>query len=148
MVLASLFFTPGFPLTDAYALRGLAERQRAYGPVRLWSSAAYIAANIGGGFLIGVIARTQHHLADRLGVRASARSAHRCCLPLSAAPGVKGQTAPSAKILWRSPVFVAVLVACSLVQASHALYYGFSTIDWTAKGLERHDHRLRCGRSA
>jgi PPP family 3-phenylpropionic acid transporter len=32
-------------------------------------------------------------------------------------------------------VFVAVLIACSLVQASHALYYGFSTIDWTTKGL-------------
>jgi hypothetical protein len=30
---------------------------------------------------------------------------------------------------------VAVLIACSLVQASHALYYGFSTIDWTTKGL-------------
>src|SRR5262249_2951039 len=57
MVLAALFFTPGFPLTDAYALRGLAERRRAYGPVRLWSSAAYIAANIGGGIVIGVICR-------------------------------------------------------------------------------------------
>src|SRR5262245_25544324 len=58
LVLASMFFTPGFPLTDAYALRGLAERRRAYGPVRLWSSAAYIAANIGGGVLIGIIGRS------------------------------------------------------------------------------------------
>ena len=56
-------------------------------------------------------------------------------VPLAPHPVSKSQTAPSAKILWRSPVFVAVLVACSLVQASHALYYGFSTIDWTAKGL-------------
>src|SRR5919109_974496 len=57
IALAAVFFTPGFPLTDAYALRGLAERRRSYGSVRLWSSAAYIAANVGGGFLIGLIPR-------------------------------------------------------------------------------------------
>jgi PPP family 3-phenylpropionic acid transporter len=56
-------------------------------------------------------------------------------LPLQPHPTHKGGPAPSAKILWRSSVFVAVLIACSLVQASHALYYGFSTIDWTTKGL-------------
>ena len=50
MVVAAIFFTPTFPLADAYALRGLTERGRTYGPVRLWSSAAYIAANLGSGF--------------------------------------------------------------------------------------------------
>jgi MFS transporter, PPP family, 3-phenylpropionic acid transporter len=134
MVLGALFFTPGFPLTDAYALRGLAERRRAYGPVRMWASAAYIVANIGGGFLIGVIGRTNiiwvivaaFVLGSILAVT---------LLPLAPPPAHRSGAAPSAKVLWRSPVFVAVLVACSLVQASHALYYGFSTIDWTAKGL-------------
>jgi MFS transporter, PPP family, 3-phenylpropionic acid transporter len=134
LVLASLFFTPGFPLTDAYALRGLAERRRAYGPVRLWSSAAYIAANVGGGFLIGVIAR-----ANIIWVLVAAFALGSMCaamlLPLAPHPVAKSEQAPSAKVLWRSPVFVAVLIACSLVQASHALYYGFSTIDWTAKGM-------------
>jgi PPP family 3-phenylpropionic acid transporter len=134
LVLASLFFTPGFPLTDAYALRGLAERRRAYGPVRLWSSAAYIAANVGGGFLIGVIAR-----ANIIWVLVAAFALGSICaallLPLAPHPVTKSGQAPSAKVLWRSPVFVAVLIACSLVQASHALYYGFSTIDWTAKGM-------------
>ena len=134
MVLAALFFTPGFPLTDAYALRGLAERRRAYGPVRLWSSAAYIAANIGGGIVIGVIAR-----ANIIWLIVAAFVLGTICavmlLPLQPHERVKSDPAPSAKVLWRSPVFVAVLVACSLVQASHAVYYGFSTIDWTAKGL-------------
>lgn len=134
MVLASLFFTPGFPLTDAYALRGLAERRRAYGPVRLWSSAAYIAANIAGGFLIGIIGR-----ANIIWLLVSAFVLGSLCaltlVPLAPHPAVRSGPASSAKVLWRSPVFVAVLIACSLVQASHALYYGFSTIDWTAKGL-------------
>ena len=134
LVLASLFFTPGFPLTDAYALRGLAERRRAYGPVRLWSSAAYIAANIGGGVLIGVIARS-HIIWLLVAAFVIGAICAFILLPLAPHPVSKSQASPSAKILWRSPVFVAVLIACSLVQASHALYYGFSTIDWTAKGL-------------
>ena len=43
--------------------------------------------------------------------------------------------APSGKRLWREPVFVAVAAAASLIQASHAIYYGFSTLDWQAAGL-------------
>src|SRR2546421_4577620 len=31
--------------------------------------------------------------------------------------------------------FIPVAVAASLVQASHAVYYGFSTLAWTASGL-------------
>src|SRR6478672_1554245 len=53
IALAAVFFTPGYPLTDAYALRGLTDRRLAYGPIRLWASAAYI----GGGFLLGSIPR-------------------------------------------------------------------------------------------
>ena len=38
--------------------------------------------------------------------------------------------------LWRSGVFVAVIVGASLIQASHAVLYGFVTLQWTAKGLD------------
>jgi PPP family 3-phenylpropionic acid transporter len=48
IALVAVFYTPTYPLADAYALRGLAERGKAYGPVRLWSSAACIVANICG----------------------------------------------------------------------------------------------------
>jgi PPP family 3-phenylpropionic acid transporter len=37
--------------------------------------------------------------------------------------------------LLREPAFLAVVAAASLIQASHAVYYGFSTIDWQAAGL-------------
>ena len=56
VALASLALAPGMPLTDAYALKGLASRGRAYGPVRLWGSVAFVAANLGGGFIIDRIA--------------------------------------------------------------------------------------------
>ncbi len=134
IALAAVFFTPGYPLTDAYALRGLTDRRLAYGPIRLWASAAYIAANIGGGFLLGSIPR-----ADIIWLLVSAFAVGvvgaAFLLPLAPHPHHKAGPHPSAKVLWTSPVFVAALVACSLVQASHALFYGFSTIDWTSKGL-------------
>jgi PPP family 3-phenylpropionic acid transporter len=42
----------------------------------------------------------------------------------------------SPKILLRNPAFLAVLLASSMVQGSHALYYGFSTMQWRAEGLD------------
>jgi len=39
---------PVLPLTDAYGLRGLALRGKAYGPVRVWGSVAFIAATTSG----------------------------------------------------------------------------------------------------
>ena len=32
--------------------------------------------------------------------------------------------------------FLVITAAASLVQASHAVYYGFSTLDWSARGLD------------
>jgi PPP family 3-phenylpropionic acid transporter len=40
------------------------------------------------------------------------------------------------KSLLRDPSFIAVLAAASLIQASHAVYYGFSTLEWRAAGLD------------
>jgi MFS transporter, PPP family, 3-phenylpropionic acid transporter len=42
--LASFIYAPLLPLTETYALKGLAERGRAYGPVRLWGSVAFIVS--------------------------------------------------------------------------------------------------------
>ena len=46
LALASTFYTPIMPLADAYALRGLGGLKRAYGPVRLWGSAAFIVGSV------------------------------------------------------------------------------------------------------
>ena len=47
VALASLATAPTMPLLDAYALKGLALRGRAYSPVRLWGSVAFVIANFG-----------------------------------------------------------------------------------------------------
>ena len=47
---------PVLPLTDAYGLKGLAQRGKSYGPVRMWGSIAFIVANLTGGVLLNVLA--------------------------------------------------------------------------------------------
>ena len=59
LIFGSFAWTPVVSLTDAYALKGLRARGRAYGPVRLWGSAAYIAASLFAGLLIDVVSGRQ-----------------------------------------------------------------------------------------
>jgi PPP family 3-phenylpropionic acid transporter len=46
------------------------------------------------------------------------------------------QPAPPRKSLLRDPAFIAVLAAASLIQSSHAVYYGFSALAWRSAGLD------------
>src|SRR4029077_10629513 len=52
-------WTPTGPLTDAYALRGVAHYGLNYGPLRLWGSAAFVVGALACGLLVDVIA-SQH----------------------------------------------------------------------------------------
>ena len=121
-------------LSDVYALRGLAPLRRAYGPVRLWGSAAFIVANLAAGYLFDIIAAR-----DLIWLIVAAVA---LCLvaawalpPLGTRPaGEQAGETPPARVLLRDPSFIAVAAAASLIQGSHALYYSFSTIDWQAAG--------------
>jgi MFS transporter, PPP family, 3-phenylpropionic acid transporter len=132
--LAAVAFSPVLSLTDAYALSGLAVRQRAYGPVRLWGSVAFIAGNVGAGFLLGFIA-PGHLIWLIVAALAVSVAAAVALLPLHAG----GAPAPAAVMhspwtLLRNPAFLAVALASSTIQGSHALFYGFSTLEWRAAG--------------
>ena len=133
---AMVALSPMLSLSDAYALSGLGARGRTYGPVRLWGSVAFIAGNVGAGFILEAIA--PGHLiwlivfALMLVVVAAA-----ALEPLDGGSGpAEAPPRQSPKILLRNPAFVAVVLASSMVQGSHALYYGFSTMDWRAAGLD------------
>ena len=135
--LAMAALSPMLSLSDAYALSGLGARGRSYGPVRLWGSVAFIAGNVGAGFLLEAIAPGRLIwlivfalvlvVAAASGLTALVRGANPAELPVSR---------PSPKVLLRNPAFVAVVLASSMVQGSHALYYGFSTMQWRAEGLD------------
>jgi PPP family 3-phenylpropionic acid transporter len=134
IALAALFWTPVFPLLDAYSLRLASLRALDYGRVRLWGSVSFIATNVAAGYLLNVtpIFLVVWVIAGSIFTFAlSARA-----LPRYAAPPVHERRQRLAK-----PPRVLLLGVCAAacVQASHALVYGFSSLDWLSKGIS-HGH--------
>jgi len=133
--LTSLFSTPLMPLAETYALKGLMARKRAYGPVRLWGSFAFILGNFAAGFAADIMP-AQHLI--WLMVAASALVALAACelAPLARSVPEEDGKALLHQTLLRDPAFIFVLAAASLIQASHAVFYGFSAVQWQAAGLD------------
>ena len=134
VALAAALAAPAIPLADAYALKGLALRQRAYGPVRLWGSAAFIAANFAAGFASGYIAPTGY-IWLIVAASAAAAAASLALRPLRPRGSSEPAAPRSRRRLLAIPGVLPVAVGASLIQASHAVYYGFATLDWTGRGL-------------
>jgi PPP family 3-phenylpropionic acid transporter len=134
-VAISIAYSPLLPLADSYSLRGLMVRGLAYGPVRLWGSVAFICANMAGGAFLAALGAS-----DLVWVLTGAMAiiaAVTMVLPRTPDDvGAPKQKTADAVGLWRSGLFVTVAVGASLIQASHAVLYGFATLQWTANGLD------------
>ena len=130
--LLACVWTPLSPLTDGYALKGVAYYGLNYGPMRLWGSAAFIVGALVCGALLDVL-----H-SDRLiwiivAVGALSAFASLGLAPLDAPPALGEQ--PRASGLLRQPLFWAIVGAHTLIQGSHGAYYGFASITWQSAGL-------------
>ena len=134
-VLASLGLAPLMPLAETYAFKGLTARGQAYGPVRLWGSATYILGNLAAGYATDVI--PARHIIWMVVVASFATVlASYKLVPISAAAPVTSEPARPQLRLLRDRSFIAVLAAASLIQASHAVFYGFSAVQWRGAGLD------------
>lgn len=134
-VLASLGLAPLMPLAETYAFKGLTARGKAYGPVRLWGSATYILGNLVAGYATDII--PARHIVWMVVVASFATVlASYALVPISTAAPVTNEPAQPRPSLLRDPTFIAVLAAASLIQASHAVFYGFSAVQWRGAGLD------------
>jgi MFS transporter, PPP family, 3-phenylpropionic acid transporter len=126
-------WTPMVPLTDAYALRGVARYGLNYGPLRLWGSAAFVAGALICGLLVDVIAAK-----NLIWVIASV-AALGAFVGLGLQPLGKPKSVANiqhgAGALLRDPGFLAIIVTSALIQGSHAAYYIFASIAWQQAGL-------------
>ena len=126
-------WTPMVPLTDAYALSGVARYGLNCGPLRLWGSAAFVVGALICGLLVDVIAATQliWVIASVAGLGA--------IVSLGLTRLDHPKTAPVARhganALLREPGFLAIIVAAALIQGSHAAYYTFASITWQGAGF-------------
>jgi MFS transporter, PPP family, 3-phenylpropionic acid transporter len=126
-------WTPMVPLTDAYALRGVARYGLNYGPLRLWGSAAFIVGALACGLLVDVVA-AKHLIWIIASVAALGAVAGLGLQPLDQ-PKIAPAAQRGDRALLRDPGFLAIIVASALIQGSHAAYYTFSSITWQAAGL-------------
>lgn len=132
---ASIGFTPLMPLCETYAFKGLTARGKAYGPVRLWGSATFILGNLVAGVAADII--EPRHIIWMI-VIASCGTAlvSFALMPVSVA-AVPGAEPPRTRpALLRDPAFIAVVAAASLIQGSHAMFYGFTAAQWQSAGLD------------
>lgn len=144
MLLASVVlavnWTTIMPLIETVAVTGIRTGALDYGRVRLWGSLSFIVASLGSGLIIGkigpevvlplLVAATAlmvlgaHLLPRELGGRRS-----------SAPSVLRGLKFADAFGLVRAPLFLLFLLAASLIQASHALYYSFGSLNWRAQDI-------------
>jgi PPP family 3-phenylpropionic acid transporter len=135
ILLWSLFWTPAVPLTEGYAVTESARRGADYGRVRVWGSISFIAANVAAGWMLDRI--------DALWIlplillcMAGALACIGLLPPDSRrADGVARARVGDALGLLRQRHILLFMLAAGLVQASHGLYYSFSSVHWHAQGF-------------
>jgi len=126
-------WTPIVPLTDAYALRGVARYGLKYGPLRLWGSAAFVVGALACGLLVDVIAA--RHLIWMIAALAAFGAVVSLGLRPLDNPKIHPAALHGATALLREPGFLVIILVSALIQGSHAAYYTFASITWQLSGL-------------
>lgn len=137
--LFAMFWFTVVPLTEAVAVRAAADGLADYGRVRLWGSLSYIGVVLAGGAAVDVFGPPAA-LWMFVGSAASVVLAS-YFLPDRPRPALApSESAPVIRLadlqaFARLPAMWLFLAAGSAVQATHAVYYIFGTIHWTAIGI-------------
>ena len=126
-------WTPLGPLTDGYALKGVARYGLNYGPMRLWGSASFIVGTVVSGLLLDII--DAKNLIWPIVVVAALSAFTSLGLKPLDAPRAAQASLSRASGLLRQPMFLVIIGASALIQASHAAYYAFASITWQNAGL-------------
>ncbi len=136
----ALFWTTIMPLTETVAMTGVRDAGLDYGRMRLWGSLTFILASFGGGFVAQIWGAPSILWMLTGSAVILIIAAH--LLPHPAGKGrLKAATLlPRIRIadaltLARSPLFLCFLIATSMVQAGHAVYYTFGTLHWQSLGI-------------
>lgn len=120
------------PLGESLTMRLTYERGMDYGRIRLWGSIAFILGAFGAGsFLEG---REPDTVLWLLLAMLAILLLSCTSVPDHRQPKPAGRGFPVLALL-RKPQFALFIAACGMLQASHAVYYGFATLHWRAAGI-------------
>ena len=135
-VAMAVVWTPIMPLIESLAVRESEAGGADYGRTRLWGSLTFIVGSVGGGYAL-TFTGPQLIIWFLTGAYLLMAIAS-FLLPAERGgrdPAAHGLRFSGVLALLRHPVFFAFLCSASLIQASHALYYGFGTIHWQEIGI-------------
>ena len=139
VVAAAFFFSPLVPLAETVAVRAGARLGVAYGRLRLWGSLAFILGALAAGALLDALPAVML-------VWALVAAQGLVVLSIAAQPewdtGEEDDDATpheerARRTGWRallSGTFMLFLLVAGLIQASHALLYGFASLHWQRLG--------------
>lgn len=120
-----------FPLSDNLTVRVASERGLQYGRIRLWGSISFIAAAMLGGRILEGKPDSWVLMLVLIAVGLTWISTF--WLPDARWPTEERRKGLSFRLL-TNPVFLLFLASASLIQSSHAVYYGFATLFWRSMG--------------
>lgn len=132
-LMTALAFHALIPLAESRTMRAVRTEGLDYGRIRLWGSLAFILGALGAGELL--TGRSPDLLLWLILGALAATAAAALLLPGGAPTESKAAAPGGLGRLLADRRFLLFLVAAGLLQASHAVYYGFSALTWRAGGL-------------
>lgn len=133
-ILFNLCCGPVIPLSDAMANYYARLKMLDYGRTRLWGSIAFIGGSTVVGFLVAEFGSDMILYTAMFGFVLSLLFAGRHTDPMPVTLGDQHAARPKLSALLTDKPVLKFLVLASLIQGSHAAYFGFSAIHWKAAG--------------
>ncbi len=131
-LLAAICFPAMLPIGESQVMGAVLRHRLDYGRIRLWGSITFIVATLGAG---RILTGRDPDLILML-VLAALAATFLAALSFPQQPGEASKHERGGiAVLLAQPQFVLFVATASLLQASHAVYNGFSTLHWRAAGI-------------
>lgn len=132
VAISALFWSPSFALIDAFAVRLQRVRAVDYGRARLWGSVSFVAGNLLAGAALDILPGAS--IVWLIATPFLLFSLTTWLLPVlpAAAPAPEDSKGAPARMPMR---LVLGIAAVAIVDASHALFSAFASVQWTAAGM-------------
>jgi PPP family 3-phenylpropionic acid transporter len=133
---AFTFWGLALPLGESIAIAGVRRLGLHYGRMRLAGSISFIFSNLASGAILGNISPNSLFWMLETGIVIAVLAAFTLpAPPVGKAADARSARVGSAPILLRQTGFLSLLCVGGLVQASHAVLYGFASIHWQNHGF-------------
>lgn len=132
-----VFWHALIPLGDSFALTEVRLNKANYGAIRLWGSITFILANISAGYILGVVGEGRAHLLIVIMLAIALLAAFwlpSYGVPIDERPKAGLTISLDLGAFFKNRYFMGMSLSAGLLQSSHALIYGFGTIDWIGRG--------------